>query len=442
MSGAPAPARGAPAGGEAPSGTGAASEGEPRPARFDRAFAIPLAALSALGFGIALAYALAVSPDEIVAGDTTQYHLLAQGIAHGDGYSTLASLLRGDPQPTAQHPPLFPLALAGLDLIGLDTLTAHRVVLCVVAAISVALLGLLGRRVAGPRAGLIAAGLAAIYPGFFMLAGVAMTESLYIPLIALTLLTTYALIDRPSVRLAVLLGALIGLTILDRTEAVLLLPLLAIAVAVRLPGARERVRLVAVMTVATVVVLAPWVIRNATTMDRFPLLSTNGGLTAMVANCEGPYYVDVGFIQPDCLVRCERLRENELEYSDCGERVAREYAEDHLGRVPVVVAARVARTWNVYGVGKDISYAEFGGRNRTASKFKVGMYFLLLPLALLGGWALVRRGRPLLPLLAPVLMATIATALTYGFSHYRVGADVSLIVLASAGLGWKSWRRD
>jgi 4-amino-4-deoxy-L-arabinose transferase-like glycosyltransferase len=423
---------GAPAG-----GTPAAAGGDPP----DRTFAVGLAALSALGFGIALAYALAVSPDEIVAGDTTQYHLLAQGIADGDGYSTLASLLRGDPQPTAQHPPLFPLALAGLDLLGLDTLTAHRVVLCVVAAISVALLGLLGRRVAGPRAGLIAAGLAAIYPGFFMLAGVAMTESLYIPLIVLTLLATYALIDRPSVRLAVLLGALIGLTILDRTEAVLLLPLLALAVAVRLPGARERVRLVAVMTIATLVVLAPWVIRNATAMDRFPVLSTNGGLTAMVANCEGPYYVDVGFIQPDCLVRCERLRENELEYSDCGERVAREYAEDHLRRVPVVVAARVARTWNLYGIGKDISYAEFGGRNRTASKVKVGMYFLLLPLALLGGWALVRRGRPLLPLLAPVLMATVATALTYGFSHYRVGADVSLIVLASAGLGWKSWRR-
>lgn len=420
----------------------AAASHEPasgREAASDRAFAIALAALSALGFGIALTYALAVSPDEIVAGDTTQYHLLAQGIADGHGYSTLASLLRGDPQPTAQHPPLFPLVLAGLDLIGLDTLTAHRVVLCCVAAVSVALLGLLGRRVAGPRAGLIAAGLAAIYPGFFMLAGVAMTESLYIPLIALTLLTTYALIDRPSVRLAILLGVLIGLTILDRTEAVLLLPLLALAVAVRLPGAR--VRVVALMTVATVLVLTPWLVRNQAAMDRFPLLSTNGGLTAMVANCEGPYYVDVGFIQPDCLIRCQRLRENELEYSDCGERVAREYAEDHLGRVPVVVAARVARTWNLYGIRKDVSYAEFGGRNRTASKLKVGMYFLMLPLAALGGWALARRGRPLLPLLAPVLMATVATALTYGFSHYRVAADVSVVVLAAAGLGWRPWRQ-
>jgi hypothetical protein len=188
------------------------------------------------------------------------------------------------------------------------------------------------------------------------------------------------------------------------------------------------------MTVAALLVLTPWLVRNWAAMDRFPLLSTNGGLTAMVANCERPYYVDVGFIEPNCLVRCERLRENELRYSDCGSRVAREYAEDHLGRVPVVVAARVARTWNLYGVGKDVSYAEFGGRNRTASKLKLAMYFLLLPLAALGAWTLVRRRRPLLPLLAPAAMATVATALTYGFSHYRVGADVALIVLGATGL--------
>jgi hypothetical protein len=133
-------------------------------------------------------------------------------------------------------------------------------------------------------------------------------------------------------------------------------------------------------------------------------------------------------------VRCERLREDELRYSDCGTRVAREYAEDHLGRVPVVVAARVARTWNLYGVGKDVSYAQFGGRNRTASKVKVAMLYLLVPLAVLGGWVLVRRGRPLLPLLAPVAMATVATALAYGFSHYRVGADVAVVVLGATGL--------
>jgi len=406
----------------------------------DRAFGVGLAVSTVIGFGVALAYALGVSPDEIVAGDATQYHLLAKGIANGDGYSTLSSVLQGDPQPTAQHPPLFPLVLAGLDLVGLDSLTAHRVVLCLSAAAGVALIGLLGRRVAGPRAGLIAAAIAAVYPGFFMLAGVAMAESLYVPLIALTLLLTYALIDRPRLGPAALLGALIGLATLDRTEAVLLLPLLALAVALRLPGARERVRVVAVITVAALLVLAPWVGRNWHAFDRFPLLSTNGGLTAMIANCERPYYVDVGFIEPNCLIRCQRFREDELRYSDCGTRVARRYAEDHLGRVPVVVTARVARTWNLYGLDRDLGYAQFGGRNRTAGKLGIVMLWVLLALAALGAWALVRARRPLLPLLAPLVVATLATALTFGFSQYRVGADVSLVVLAAAGLGWRPWR--
>jgi 4-amino-4-deoxy-L-arabinose transferase-like glycosyltransferase len=406
----------------------------------DRGFHSWLAGLAVAGFGVALAYALAVSPDEIVAGDATQYHLLAQGIASGDGYSTLSSVLQGDPQPTAQHPPLFPLVLAGLDLVGLDSLTAHRVVLCLVAAASVLLIGLLARRVAGPRAGLIAAAIAAVYPGFFMLAGVAMAESLYVPLIAGTLLATFALIDRPSVALAAAVGALIGLAALDRTEAVLLVPLLVLAVALRLPGARERVRVGAVITVAALVVLAPWVGRNWAALDRFPLLSTNGGLTAMIANCERPYYVDVGFIEPNCLTRCQRFREDELRYSDCGTRVARRYAEDHLGRVPVVLGARVARTWNLYGLNRDLGYAEFGGRNRTVGKVGIGIYFLLLALAALGVWGLVRRGRPVLPLLAPLVVASVATALTFGFSQYRVGADVSLVVLAAAGLRWRPWR--
>ncbi|MEA2418449.1 MAG: hypothetical protein QOE60_655 [Thermoleophilaceae bacterium] len=415
-----------------------------REAVSDRAFAVSLAALSVLGFGVALAYALIVSPDEIVAGDATQYHLLAQGLADGHGYSTLSSLLRGDPQPTAQHPPLFPLLLGALDLVGLDSLDAHRVVLCLVGAAGVALIGLLGRRVAGPRAGLIAAGLAAVYPGFFMLAGVAMAESLYVPLVALTLLVTFELIERRSLALAAALGALIGLTTLDRTEALLLLPLLALAVAPRLAGARARLRVVGVMSVVTLIVLAPWLGRNWSAMDRFPLLSTNGGLTAMIANCERPYYVDVGFIEPNCLVRCQHLREDELRYSDCGTRVARRYAEDHLKRLPVVVAARVARTWNVYGLDRDLGYAQFGGRNRTASKVGIVLLWLLLPLAALGAWVLVRRRQPLLPLLAPVLVASVATALTFGFSQYRVGADVALIVLGAtgleAGLRWRPWR--
>ncbi len=53
--------------------------------------------LAAIGFGLALAYARKVSPGEILAGDAWQYQLLGAGIAHGDGYSTVASVPQGAP---------------------------------------------------------------------------------------------------------------------------------------------------------------------------------------------------------------------------------------------------------------------------------------------------------------------------------------------------------
>jgi 4-amino-4-deoxy-L-arabinose transferase-like glycosyltransferase len=406
-----------------------------------RHFLIGLAALSLLGFAICLAYALLVSPNEILAGDAAQYHGLARGISNGQGYSTLASLLQGHPKPTAQHPPLFPLLLAGLYELGISSLDAQRAALCVLGGAGVALVGLLGRQLAGPRAGLIAAGLAALYPNFWVLDGMAMVEALYVPLIAGALLLTYLTIARPTVWRAVALGAAIGLVTLSRPEGLVLLLLMALVVALRIPAARLRTALVVVA--AGLVVVSPWIVRNAIVLDKFPLLSTNGGLTAMVANCDSAYYDRVGFFNADCSLACIRYRDDELEQSACGTRVARRYAEDHAGRVPVVVLARVARTWNLYAIDNDLSYAQFGGRNRTAGTAGLVVYFLLLPLAAWGAVLLARRGITPLPLLVPFVVVTFATALSFGFSRYRVGAEVPLVALAAVALSsGREWMNE
>jgi 4-amino-4-deoxy-L-arabinose transferase-like glycosyltransferase len=403
-----------------------------------------LAGLAVLGFGLSLLYALAVSPGEILAGDAGQYHALAQGIANGDGYSTLASIVRGDPLPTAQHPPLFPLLLAGLDVLGVTSMTGHRVVLCLAAAASVVLIGLLGRRAAGPRAGIVAAAVGAFYPSFVVLPGVAMAEVIYVPLVAGALLVGYAAIDRPAISTAALAGALAGLATLVRPEALLLLVLLAFVLVLRMPA--RRLAGPAAALLAGLAVLTPWLARNWVQFDTFPLLSTNGGLTAMVANCRAAYYERIGFFEPDCSLACIHFRENELRHSRCGRRVARRYAEDHLERVPLVIAARVARTWNLAGIGTDVSYAEFGGRNRTMAKLGVALYWLLLPLAGVGLVALVTTRQTVLPLLIPIAMVILATAVTFGNSKYRVAADVAVGVLAAAGcdrlLSWRRARRQ
>ena len=56
--------------------------------------------------------------------------------------------------PTTEKPPLYPTVLALPSALGLDSYAAHRVVSCLLGAAAVVLIGLLGRRVGGPRVGL------------------------------------------------------------------------------------------------------------------------------------------------------------------------------------------------------------------------------------------------------------------------------------------------
>lgn len=395
-------------------------------------FTAALLGLALLSLALGVTYALAVSPDEILAGDAWHYEALGRGIADGDGYSTLTSVAEGDPEPTAQHPPLFPLLLGGLDLVGLTGFPAHRIALSVLVSIAVLLIGLLGRQVAGERAGLIAAALAAVYPIFVAMGGMAMTEPLYVALIALALLLACLTIERPTPAWSAALGAVIGFAALARPEALLLILLLVPVVAWRAPAHRVRTGLVAAGV--SLLVLTPWIGRNWAAMDEFPLMSTNGGLTVMTTNCNAPYYVKVGFFDPGCATRCEAESADEITYSECGYRVAREYATDNLGRIPVVAVARVARVWNLYDPETDVNYAVAGGLDRRFGQAGVAMFLVLLVLAIAGAVLLRRRGGPLLVLLAPVVMVTVAAALTLGFSRYRAAADVAVLVLAAVAL--------
>ena len=83
-----------------------------------------------------------------------------------------------------------------------------------------------------------------------------MAESLYVPLIALSMLVAYRLLDRPGAVPAIGLGAVIGLATLTRSDALLLVPLLVLPLAYRL--GRARLPLLAVCLLATALVLSPW----------------------------------------------------------------------------------------------------------------------------------------------------------------------------------------
>src|SRR5262249_53395170 len=187
---------------------------------------------------------------------------------------------------------------------GLRSVEQQRVYLCFFGAATVLLIGLLGRRVAGPTTGLVAAGIAAIYPMLFQSDAVLMPETLFALLVTAVLLVAYEARDRPRLLAFGALGLLVGLAALTRSEALLLVALITLPLALTRPGgARQRALLAVVTVVATMVPIGVWAARNQATFHHFVPLSDNLGSAIDGANCPTAYYgprTGQWFFSPEC----------------------------------------------------------------------------------------------------------------------------------------------
>src|SRR5829696_7343589 len=190
-------------------------------------------AFAVFGAAARILYAVLVAGDDPLVGDGLEIHAIANVVANGRGYVTPIVLPGHDPVATAHKPPLYPLALALFSWLGADSPTAHQVVTALMGSATVVAVGFLAHRLAGPRAALIGAGIAAVYPVFLATDSSLRTETLYTLLVALALLSAYRACDRASFARFAELGVLIALAALVRTEGLLLLLLLALPVAWR-----------------------------------------------------------------------------------------------------------------------------------------------------------------------------------------------------------------
>ena len=193
-----------------------------------RRFAVALGAIVAAGIAVRVAHTLLVAPwPPGFFNDEAYYKAVAELVARGAGFVRPGEFFgQGISIPTAERPPLYSLALAGLVKLRLGGPDGMRLLGAVSGGAVIALLGLLGRRLAGDRAGLIAAGLAAAYPTLIAADGALMTESLYGMFAAAALLLVQGQLRDRTCGCAALLGAVGGLAALTRGEGLILLPVL------------------------------------------------------------------------------------------------------------------------------------------------------------------------------------------------------------------------
>ncbi|MEP7202167.1 MAG: glycosyltransferase family 39 protein [Ilumatobacteraceae bacterium] len=403
---------------------------------------LALPAVVATGFFVRVITLLTVAPERTDGGDPLFYHTTANVLARGRGFPEPLNWIAFQAhRPSAFHGPLYPVVLSISSRFGGTSYFDHKMMSIVIGTGVVLAAGVLGRRLGGPIVGLAAAAFAAVYPNLWLIDSLLYPEGLMALLVTVTMIVAYRWRDRPRLAIAALFGAVIALAALARGEGILLLPLLALPwiMLTRTLSRRTRVQHLVVTTAACLAVLAPWMVRNAMTFEKFVPLSTNGNEVMVYANCATAYNGQfVGYWDFQCQ---QKVREaqgdppgDESETALYWRSLGFDYAREHIGELPRVTTLRVLRQWELFRPLQNVTLGGIEGRNRDASSMGLLMFYGLAGLSVVAAISMRRRRIPMLPVGVQFLSVTITSAYTYGTVRFRAPAEPALCVLGAIGL--------
>jgi len=418
--------------------------------RAKRRFLLALFSVALIGFCARAWFATVVVPETSLPADPYTYHLMGTNMADGLGYVRPAeiNLPEAALTPTSEFPPGLPAIVAVSTKLGARTPERQALLTSLVGAGTVVLIGFAGRRIGGVAVGLVAAGIVALHPLIVQPDAILMSEGPYIFGVSAVLLAAFAAWDHPEKwwRWCVF-GGVIGLTAMVRAEALLFAPLLILPLAVvRRRDVRRALASIAVGGAALLLIVGPWMIRNAVTFNRFVPIGSNSGVVVLGANCPEVYsgreigswsfgcVAITASLEPEkSLISREGLSEVDVynNWMDAGLRYLGFNSTDLVKVVPV----RILRTAGLWNPAAQLDFDTAEGRNRTAQVAGFFVHWLLLPFAVGGAFVAWRRGRGLASIvLVPVAIAVIDSGILYGSTKMRATAEPSLALFAALGL--------
>ncbi len=407
--------------------------------RMSRGFLIGLALIAGLALAVRLWFVLVEHPDLPLAGDALFYQLQARAIAAGHGYVDPGRFyLLHISTPGAAHPPLYGTFLGALNwLLGNGTVTAHRLESCVLGVVGVVVLGLTGRVVGGERLGLIAAFIGAVYANLWINDGVLLSESMVVVVMACVLLAAYSYWRNPRMIIAVWLGVALGLGVLTRAEVLFLGPLVGLPLMLRNRAnpLKTRIGHLAVVAVMITIFAAPWIVYNLSRFQETTFVTDSTWSVIRGGTCDegfsGPL---IGWYASGCTPK-HPIPGDASQRDVVVKRLALDYLGKHTGRIPLVVGVRVARVWDVLWPRQSIQLnGVIEGRTVTASRIALVQYWFLLPFAISGIVLLWRRKAPVMPILGPAILVSLAAAMSFGVLRYRASAEPGVVLAAAVSM--------
>lgn len=408
--------------------------------------------IALLAFAVRSVYVLTYSRNAPLGFDANRYYELGRRIADHFSYddATIG-------KPSALFPPGYPALLALGRVVGLGTRTKLLMLAVCVGTATVVMIAKLAREHAGESVGTVAGVLAAVYPNLFLADGALMTESLAALLVVALLWLALRWQQQPTIRYALGIGLASSWYCLTRSDGFVFVGLLIIACWLsgrhsaqsELPTrsvAPERataLRGIAVMALIPIVMVAAWQVRVQQQMDAFVPIAVNGWAVVAGANCDATFHGDrVGSWELPCVKvveAAERGHIGEVAANRYARDVGMQYVRGHIGDLPRVALARVARTFGVYQPWRELEIESyFEGRHETWSKVGYLMYLALAGLAAYG-YSVRRRagirsrranhGSELFAV--PWIAAMLSTVVAYGNHRFRISVEPLIVIGAS-----------
>jgi hypothetical protein len=231
--------------------------------------------LAALVLRLGVAFVLP-PPDDFV--ELMEPGRTAANLAASRGYTFDFYGTRSEMPLQAFLPPLHPWLIA-LALQFAQPVLAYGLLQAVLGIVTVWLLYLLAKALAGWRVAMLAGWVAALYPSHVLLVGQPHSTVLHACCLLAVLLACWHVLQRPTVGVALVAGGLVGVFALGRPQIVVLVPIIAGWLWVNRLRGWSLWRVSIVLALATIVVILPWCIRNSILLGRPVYVSTNGGVT-------------------------------------------------------------------------------------------------------------------------------------------------------------------
>lgn len=242
------------------------------------------------------AYIMTLDNSSVGPPDSSNYDELAMNLKSGQGLQ--AEGFFGE-EWYSFRAPLFPIFLASVYTIFGHSYLAARLVLALVSALTCIIIYRIGDKTFNPKVGMVAAAGMAIYPKFIYYSGFLIPETLYILLLAVTIL--FLLKARDGWNLSDLAwgGIFFGLTSLTKPTILFFLLFIFIWMMTVSQSKKEATRSFLVTILFVALTMSPWAVRNHLIHREIVFTTYEGGYNFWLAHNPSTLARERGLIEKE-----------------------------------------------------------------------------------------------------------------------------------------------